>query len=514
MPSNPQKAIPKEFFTHAPAVQAALQQLSDRFGSDFSQLHVSDTLDSDGRQYVHLVQEGGGVLGVALVGYTYILEKAGIRFMRLAGTSAGAINTTMMAVVKEDKSRGLTCSERILEYLCRKPFFDFVDGHPFAQSLIRWVIKTENFAQRIKNTGMWMGIILALLIVLDVAATGLRLQYPIFHGVAIASYILTGLMFLCFGLAAGYGSYLLQRLKNRGFGINPGDNFTNWVKDVMADNGVHNADDLERVSTRVPDGLHIRPGTQLDKKIADNPTKGLAPDITLITSDIVTQNKIEFPRMWNLFRENRNDIHPAEYVRASMSIPIFFESQIIRNIPRESPAIQRAWQDHLLTPPEGIPNAVRFVDGGVLSNFPINVLYNPEVTIPRLPTFGIELDDAVPADNNENLADNMSLGAYAGKLFNTVRYYYDKDFLLKNSLFRKGIGVIHVHDYNWLDFNISNEKQRELFVLGAQAAARFLLEDFNWQEYKDARIIVHQNVNSRSKDMMRGASHILLNKKK
>ena len=40
---------------------------------------VSDILDAQGHQYVDLVQEGGGVLGIALVGYTYIMEKAGIQ---------------------------------------------------------------------------------------------------------------------------------------------------------------------------------------------------------------------------------------------------------------------------------------------------------------------------------------------------------------------------------------------------------------------------------------------------
>ena len=39
---------------------------------------------------MNLVQKGGGVLGVALVGYVYILEQAGIRFLKMAGTSAGA----------------------------------------------------------------------------------------------------------------------------------------------------------------------------------------------------------------------------------------------------------------------------------------------------------------------------------------------------------------------------------------------------------------------------------------
>ena len=59
----------------------------------------SDIKDKAGNQYIDLVQEGGGVLGIALVGYTYVLENAGIRFFSLAGTSAGAINTMMIAAL-------------------------------------------------------------------------------------------------------------------------------------------------------------------------------------------------------------------------------------------------------------------------------------------------------------------------------------------------------------------------------------------------------------------------------
>jgi NTE family protein len=60
-------------------------------------MRFSDIEDVQGNQYVDLVQEGGGVLGIALVGYTYVLETAGIRFFSLAGTPAGAINTIMIA---------------------------------------------------------------------------------------------------------------------------------------------------------------------------------------------------------------------------------------------------------------------------------------------------------------------------------------------------------------------------------------------------------------------------------
>ncbi len=54
---------------------------------DFANKAVTDAVDgkfhngeSGGIQFVDLVMEGGGVLGIALVGYTYALESVGIRF--------------------------------------------------------------------------------------------------------------------------------------------------------------------------------------------------------------------------------------------------------------------------------------------------------------------------------------------------------------------------------------------------------------------------------------------------
>ena len=85
----------------------------------------SDIEDAQGLQYVDLVQEGGGVLEIALVGYTYILEQAGIRFMSLAGTSAGAINTMMMAGLGTIDERK---SEKVLTIINQQNLFDLLDG--------------------------------------------------------------------------------------------------------------------------------------------------------------------------------------------------------------------------------------------------------------------------------------------------------------------------------------------------------------------------------------------------
>src|SRR6187402_2616488 len=96
MPEKEQLTVGR--FTEHPEVKACLNKLQQYFAEGGKPFIVSDVLDAEGHQYVNLVQKGGGVLGVALVGYTYILEEMGIRFIRLAGTSAGAINTALMTV--------------------------------------------------------------------------------------------------------------------------------------------------------------------------------------------------------------------------------------------------------------------------------------------------------------------------------------------------------------------------------------------------------------------------------
>lgn len=63
-----------------------IQKIKEKIGKE----PISDLEDDQGNQYVDIVLEGGGVLGIALVGYTYAMEQAGIRFLNIAGTSAGS----------------------------------------------------------------------------------------------------------------------------------------------------------------------------------------------------------------------------------------------------------------------------------------------------------------------------------------------------------------------------------------------------------------------------------------
>lgn len=90
-----------------------------------SNKEFSDTIDENGHQYVDLVMEGGGVLGLALVGYIYILEQAGIRFIGIAGTSAGSIAALLLSAIDVPEKEK---SERLIDMIANMPINTFIDG--------------------------------------------------------------------------------------------------------------------------------------------------------------------------------------------------------------------------------------------------------------------------------------------------------------------------------------------------------------------------------------------------
>jgi NTE family protein len=119
-----------EDFTGPERVRRAVEGLRETV----EQHPVSDLVDGEGNQYVDLVMEGGGTLGIALLGYVYALEQAGIRFLDIGGTSAGAINAMLLAAADtRDKPK----SERMLEMLATQKLEEFVDGEPGVKTFIK-----------------------------------------------------------------------------------------------------------------------------------------------------------------------------------------------------------------------------------------------------------------------------------------------------------------------------------------------------------------------------------------
>ena len=271
----------------------------------------------------------------------------GIRFLRLAYTSAGAINTTLMTVIGEKKDGK---SIHILEVLCNLDFFCLVDRPPTVRRIIKKIISHHNFATRLK----WLVRAIVLtgftLFLINFILLGFQRWHPVLSEYAFFSFIVSAVYFLLLGGIIIYLYRVLKRLKKTGYGINPDYFFYNWIQQQLQANGVNTVSDLNKKASYLPK-LKLRAVNPQDAST-------LFVDVTFITSELVTQNKIQFPEM------------------------------------------------------------------SFLS---------------RLPSFGINLDDSKP-DDQKNNASEWSITGYLGRIFNTIRFYYDKDFLLKNRMYEKGIG--------------------------------------------------------------------------
>ncbi len=378
----------------------------------------SDIIDDAGCQYVDLVMEGGGMLGIALVGYTWALEQAGIRFMGIGGASAGAINAMLLAALGPP---WVEKSPKVLNILSELDFYSFVDGTDNTRRFI------DSWARK---------------------ANALKL---FFYGIPILS-------------------PLIRRL-----GLNPGKEFEKWLTRLLQSEGIYTLSDLRSRMNRLPQGLRTREGELLDTP------KAAGSRLAVVAADITTETKVVFPDLADLYFENPERVNPAVFVRASMSIPFFFEPLRVRDIPRGEAAEER-WA-HVGYDAEiqsgGLPDEVIFVDGGIMSNFPID-LFHDYNTVPIAPTFGVKLQ----YDQRRHfISGPVSLFT---AMFDSARHTLDYDFLFRNPDYKKLVKQIPCQGYNWLDFNMPESEKNRLFLQGARYGIEFL-ETFDWEGYKKIR---------------------------
>lgn len=586
------------------------------------------------RQYVDLIQEGGGVHGIALAGYTYILEKMGISFLNSAGTSAGAINTMMLncvysqrdAIIMGEKEEFIsryyeTRSEKIVEYLSKKDLTELVDGHPSWKSLILKIFSKKDrkrILDKIKFRARISVYSFAFfLLVMVVASIGVGIllgnavQWQIWiHRMLIVSVI--GMVLSIYMIIKNLMILRMLYFHSEKMGVNPGDDFKEWIQDLMEENRISSVADLKSKMLRENEVYRCRYSSQEQSynisltSVAEksegneqllNITKEVKPNIppgspeemyeapkpekeevivwgdlknslidedikhtienyllkkryykkeqdfaddllnqiiidikyfnqvswqdlktindqlieknlipinanekliekiigelfkntkaivaaegnkfpqqlVVVAADITNQIKVEFPGMHEFYWGTDESISPAEYVRASMSIPFFFKPYKVTMSNTQLININNTWKVKLGAYKNFIQgnNEILFVDGGALSNFPINVFYSNTHSIPTRPTFGIKLE----YDNDDlyKLIDNEAKLTLS--MISTMRYFYDRDFLIKNSNFKKTVRSVDTGSISWLNFNPSTSEKIELFYRGALAAAIFL----------------------------------------
>ncbi|WP_185289085.1 patatin-like phospholipase family protein [Chryseobacterium lactis] len=483
---------------------------------NISSKEFSDLLDQEGNQYIEFVQEGGGVWGSALVGYLYGLEIFGIRFLKVAGTSAGAINTILIAACKtKEESK----SELIKDILFSWDFADFMDGKTYVKTTLHGMLNNKDF---FKINAIIAAILFIILVSIPFAAPSdsilsAKLMFLI-------PLIPTIILFLCI-------KKLYNNFRKENSGLNPGNVFQNTMKNALESFGIKTVAHLNEkfIQKEYDLNLNYRYGNgqeyysmalqsikfiktknlehidQTRYKIfyesaanndyyKNNPFYLLRSEYVIITTDINAKIKVELPTMANLYwsEEELKHISPADFVRASMSVPFFFEP-FQKEINKEDDSVKYAWKYWMNTKQKDINPVGIFIDGGSISNFPIDLFHADEIFYPRMPLFGVQLssDSAMLSEKGKTSVEIMNTPfSYAGNIISTLKGFNDKTFLTKHSFYRLySIQTVNCGTSSWLNFFMKKEEKEELFNRGFQAALDFL-NQFDWKKYKYERMML------------------------
>ncbi len=215
-------------------------------------------------------------------------------------------------------------------------------------------------------------------------------------------------------------------------GIYAGDFFHGWIDERL-------------------EGLGVRTFSDLYSADADS---SLPPDeqykLVVMTSDVSRGRLLRLPWDYTVDGIDARRQSVADAVRASMSIPFFYRP-VTLEIPKAAPSV--------------------LVDGGMLSNFPVDTFDRTDGKPPRWPTIGIKLSaEQVPNQVEHVVKGDLSL---ALGMLGTMQSWNDQMHLndpavLKRTIFVDTFGV------NATDFSIDRSTQQKLFESGRAAAERFL----------------------------------------
>ena len=233
------------------------------------------------------------------------------------------------------------------------------------------------------------------------------------------------------------------------YGVYEGRHLCTWLEDLLARHGVRTFGDL-RVED--PDGAH---------------GEDEAYRLVVTAADVTRGELVRLP--WDY--RSRYGLDPdrqrvVDAVRASMSIPLFFEPVT-------------------LTHADGTRSVL--VDGGVLSNFPIDVFDRTDGRVPRWPTFGVTLLPRLPEANIELLPflpglRGRGLAQFLECLITTTVVGRDQERLSKPWVAARTI-LVDTMRVGVVEFDVDDAREAELVENGA-AATRAFLEHWDFDEYK------------------------------
>jgi NTE family protein len=237
-----------------------------------------------------------------------------------------------------------------------------------------------------------------------------------------------------------------------GQGLYQGEWLHDWVEKELADLGVHTFADLR----------------------IDDPALPPAQRYSLVVtcSDLTLGQLVRLP--WDyrsVYGLDPDRQSVADAVRASMAIPFLFKPTSLTNARTGATST--------------------LVDGGMLSNFPIDSLDRTDGREPAFPTFGVTITTAPKPGIGDNVALFHSRWfdipqpaplRLLEQLITTMILGRDQAVLNQPWVAARTIHI-DAGAVGLLDFGISPERARALYDTGYAAASEFL-DHFNWRTYK------------------------------
>ncbi|MDQ3570006.1 MAG: patatin-like phospholipase family protein [Actinomycetota bacterium] len=199
----------------------------------------------------------------------------------------------------------------------------------------------------------------------------------------------------------------------------------------------------------------------------EDPGSSLPPEksykLVVMASDVSRGELARFPWDYPSYGLDPDQQLVADAVRASMSIPFFYEP------------VRLHWRGS-----DGIQTESFLVDGGMLSNFPMEVFDRTDGRTPRWPSFGIKLSarprsvraQKFRIDGTFDLARAM-IGTMTG--FHD-QMHIDDECVLKRLMF------VDSGSTKATDFDLDETTQDLLFENGRAAATKFL-SSWNFKAY-------------------------------
>ncbi len=220
---------------------------------------------------------------------------------------------------------------------------------------------------------------------------------------------------------------------------------------LLVHDGLHEGRYLEDFLTGALGDLGVRTFADLRIPDDDPAAEGLPPErrsrLVVTVSDLSRSRLARLP--WDLPQYGADDLPVARAVRASAAIPLFF-----RPVRQPTPTGPATW-----------------VDGALLSSFPVQLFDRTDTVDPRWPTFGVRLTTRPPTPPVTRSVEgplSIALATLDTLLTDQGSAYLEDPCTVERTVFVPTDGVSVV------DFDLDAATSERLYAAGITAGREFL----------------------------------------